>query len=58
MILGSSGTPRVKVGLWIGSHWNRVLWVSSVSDDFFPEGFVQRIEVKVFHRAYAIDVDF
>ena len=25
MILGSSGMPRVKVGLWIRSYWNWVL---------------------------------
>jgi hypothetical protein len=24
----------------------------------FPEGFVERVEVKVFCRAYTIDVDF
>ena len=40
IILGSSGAPRVKAGLWIGSHWNWVLWISSVGDDFIPVGFV------------------
>ena len=36
--LGFFWTPRVKAGIWIGSHWNWVVFrISSVGDHFVPK---------------------
>jgi hypothetical protein len=54
----STRSPRVKPGIWVRSLRDRVVcWVPAVSNHFFPEGFIRRIKVKVFHRAYTINMD-
>ena len=30
----------VEVGFWVGSIWDEIVWVSSVFNAFFSEGFI------------------
>ena len=54
----STQPPRVKPGIWVRSLSDRVVcWVPPVSNPFSPEGFIRCIKVKVFHRAYTINMD-